>query len=586
MTPPSTRPMREDSLVIFGILEDQAAVDLMAKVFDRSGDELAVATDLAEGLARCASEVPDLVFLDVSMGRSAGLALVHHLKAVCPNSSIQAVTRPDTPEAGTQAVALGAEGLLMLPLSGDELLTAASAVRSRRAQAAERRQLEDEAATSRRGISLVTRVAGVANTNDRAVAARQLAEIFADATGANPVIIYLPAGERSKQLMIAHSEGDVRDAPSFCEEMDLLVYARNQDWRVVPLAAGAEKSGLTVLGGVSRDDSHDRIIDLIAAQAATTFALIGEREHSHRGAMKDPTSSAYTFAYFVDVAGREIDKARRHDRRFALATLSVETPSGHMAIAGSHPETPVAMVERILTAVRDTDILARVDDYEFYLLLPETGGIGAHSCRRRVMWQADGDDRRTPHGPELTMGVATYPHDGVDLSRLLRSAKHRAEACSRSVVRTQELKLMPLGEILDTVLWSIDENAETPETPRAIELPTVDVMGLAVAALAEALRGGETRVMATTQSGMSLGVAIKAYLGPGREDVLFTELDISDVPGCRDIDAVALVAEHGSYCLVGRREQGMIRALHSSDPLLVDLIMVRLGEAAGVRLPD
>src|SRR5690606_12073550 len=125
---------------------------------------------------------------------------------------------------------------------------------------------------------------------------------------------------------------------------------------------------------------------LVAGQAATTFALIGEREHSHRGAMKDPSSSAYTFAYFVDVAGREIDKARRHGRRFALATLAVdeEPPvvAGAAQPAGAAGPPSVASVERILGAVRDTDVLARVDEREFYLLLPETGGIGAHICRR------------------------------------------------------------------------------------------------------------------------------------------------------------------------------------------------------------
>ena len=76
-----------------------------------------------------------------------------------------------------------------------------------------------------------------------------------------------------------------------------------------------------------RSASLDGIVRLIATQAATAFALRVERERASSGAlMKDPASSAYSFAYYVDVAGREIDRARRHGRRFSIAHLSSAAP--------------------------------------------------------------------------------------------------------------------------------------------------------------------------------------------------------------------------------------------------------------------
>src|SRR5262249_46515647 len=91
-------------------------------------------------------------------------------------------------------------------------------------------------------------------------------------------------------------------------------------------------------------------------------------ERSQRAPIQDVGTSAYSFAYFVDLAGREIDLARRHGRRFALATVEVDPTA---KIEGR------AAVELVLAAVRDTDVVARADDQELLLLLPETGTKGA-----------------------------------------------------------------------------------------------------------------------------------------------------------------------------------------------------------------
>ncbi len=62
--------------------------------------------------------------------------------------------------------------------------------------------------------------------------------------------------------------------------------------------------------------------------------------------MKDPSSSAYTFAYFVDVAGREIDMARRHNRRFALATIGVQFEAVPLADVERRSWSPITCSPR------------------------------------------------------------------------------------------------------------------------------------------------------------------------------------------------------------------------------------------------
>jgi GGDEF domain-containing protein/ActR/RegA family two-component response regulator len=624
-------------LHVVAVVADAATIQLMHRTLDTSGDRLTVATDLAEGLARAASEVPDVVLVDVALGKNAGLAVVHHVRAISPGVQVYALARAEHLALGAQAVALGGTGVLMMPLSGDELLTALSDVRTRRAEREVRVRLEREAAASRRGVSVVTQVAEIAEARNRRDAAERLARLLVDSAGAKRALVYLPAGEGSRQLMRVSTAGNVPESPAFCDDMEVLSWAAEASLEVIRLTVRNEHMGLVLLGGAPRRGVVEPFpfVELMAAQAATALALIGEREKSHRGAMKDPSSSAYTFAYFVDVAGREIDKARRHGRRFALATLSIEPgveepagvepdglvgdrrPSAGLADAGTtqvpseplpsterandrpssdflHPREPsVEVAERVLSVVRDTDVLARVDETEFYLLLPETGGMGAHTCRRRILRQIGrARGQRQAPGPtfELTVGVATFPHDGSDLSQLLRVAKHRADASRNSVVRRLRLDRLALGDLVDALFWNLNDVAGTRdsgcELPRSVELPIMDLVGLAVAAVDEAARGGAVRVVATQHSGMCIGSAVRTALGTADDEIRFDAVDVSHVPGCGDLEALGIIAEHGAYSLVGRLERSVVRAVHAADPVFADLLVQRLGEAAGVRLVD
>lgn len=589
-----------DPLHVMAIVDEAPTMALMQAVFEGSGDDLVVATDLAEGLARAAAEVPEVVFIDVALGNGAGLALVHHIRTVSPTVSIYALAKQDTPELGSKVMALGGAGVLTFPITGDELLTAAGEVRRRLGEARERRRLFDEAQLVRQGAALVQRLAEAADAPSRSEAALRVAEVFSEATSATSALLYVPAGEGSTQLVRSATLGDPASAPAFCEEMDLHQHARAAGLDVVPLALKRQTSGLVALAGARRAlEEAPALVELLASQAATALALAQERERSNRGAMKDPGSSAYTFAYFVDVAGREIDKARRHGRRFALATIAfdhdAQAEASHVVDAGwgsgAQDVGSLEMAERLLDAVRDTDVLARVDQNEFYLLLPETGGTGAHTLRRRVLRHAPRTDGRRGgrDGVDLVMGCATFPHDGVDLSRLLRAAKQRAEAQQRSAVRRYRLDELPLTEILDVLLLragDAEKNGFGLEAPRRIELPLMDFIALGVAAAAEAVRTGSARLVATERGGMSLGAALRAQLDDDGDRVRIHTVDLSRHPDLGGVEALTIVCEVGAVALLASTEGSLTRAVHAADPLLTDLVTQRLGEASGERLFD
>ncbi len=616
---PNRAPIHEISLKVLAVIADEATHTLFSRVV--TTDELMLASELSEGIALAETGAPDVAFIDVGLGDGAGLAMVHHLKALAPEATVFALATRAELEAGAHAVALGGAGLFLLPLGGDEVLNAVGSVRLRFAERALRMQLEQESARSARAAGWIARVAELADARDRNAAAQQLAEVFVEATAAAAAAVYLTVGERSTELARSALTGPLDRAPAYGSEADILDFARREQLVVVPLALRRLSAGHLLLQkepgrssafpSVRRPDSSastsrrapllDGLVKLLATQATTALALLGERERSTVGAaMKDPATSAYSFAYYVDVAGREIDKAKRHGRRFTIATIVIEPDAtavperpDDLAFWRATPPPPSntlnpgQVAEHLLRAVRDTDILARVDENEFHLLMPETAGLEAHACHRRMLSRVAGSEKRAGYLPKgLLVGVATFPHDGQGLAQLLRIARRRADATKSSIMHRIPQDRRTIGEVF-SLLVRETPSAEGPSAisaPRALDLSVSDTVLLTTSVVRNALRGGAVLILVAHHDGLSLGAQVKALLASPRDDVVVHALDLRSSPGCDDIEALCVLAEHGAYALVGRNQGGFVKGIHAADPLLADFLAERLGRAAGLRV--
>jgi hypothetical protein len=118
----------------------------------------------------------------------------------------------------------------------------------------------------------------------------------------------------------------------------------------------------------------------------------------------------------------------------------------------------------------------------------------------------------------------------------------------------------------------------------------VDLLGLAATAVSEAVRGGNSRVVATQRAGVSIGAVVRGAFDrdsdrdpeSGRVDIV----DLGGMPGCSNLETLAVIAQHGAYALLGRVDGSTVEAAHAGDPLLVDLLIERLAEASGTRLGE
>jgi hypothetical protein len=111
------------------------------------------------------------------------------------------------------------------------------------------------------------------------------------------------------------------------------------------------------------------------------------------------------------------------------------------------------------------------------------------------------------------------------------------------------------------------------------------VFALAASALSEARRGGGVRVVATLRLASASAPPSAPPSDGSSVTCSSTWSYVAGVAGCRDLEALAVIAEHLLLRpRLGRNEHGRVRAIHAADPLLVDLLIQRLGEAARARL--
>ena len=171
-----------------------------------------------------------------------------------PRAMIYALANEKSLHIGAQAVALGGSGLIMMPPSGDELLNAAAETRARLAAVSERRNLEERAEFARRVAESAGRIAGLAECADRREAARKLAQIFAEMSGATAASVYIPACEGSTELVsIGNPRHDARTAPTFTDEMGLVHLCAAKRLRGDPALVRHLAEGHVLLSGMASE---------------------------------------------------------------------------------------------------------------------------------------------------------------------------------------------------------------------------------------------------------------------------------------------------------------------------------------------
>jgi diguanylate cyclase (GGDEF)-like protein len=590
-------------LVVAGAQSDS---EFALRVLEDNGDRAEACADVPEALARLSQEMFDLALVSMSMPRGDGLALVHHLRALYPDLDVVAMSAADEVEEAASAMALGVLCTMVTPLTGDEILVAADRARERRMLIAERLKLKAKVASSARRNETFARCAAFVAESDPITMGRRVLEACAAEVESTARALYLLEAGQDRMFRLA-IDGDPKALPEQINVRETHVKKGEVIGHVGTELNVLLSSGETVIGLIAVRRPHGEslplesyeLLEVVARLASASLTAARRVDAIARGGIKDPETGAYTFAYFGDVAAREIDRAVRHHREFALLTLGIPGVSA-LAQRASQVELSAlrrAVTQGVLAAVRDSDVVARIDDDEYYLLLPETGLLGALACRRRILERL----KRLPQDLEQTasglaanievtklqasVGVSVFPADGADLGLLLKLSRRRAERARQSEWHALGLEGRPFWESADRLLSGDADDPTGSGIGARASMPAELINRIALSLIRDAdknriagtlyLAGDPDLSAAVARAVMSArDLALRTWLlGPSqslRDPAAEIRLPLSDAR-LKSTSLILCITERGGYCLVAKRsDRGEVQAYHSSDLELVE----------------
>ncbi|UCE05376.1 MAG: PleD family two-component system response regulator [bacterium] len=161
-------------------------------------------------------------------------------------------------------------------------------------------------------------------------------------------------------------------------------------------------------------------------------------------AITDGLTELYNYRYFKQQLSQEIIRAKRHNTKVSIAMIDIDYFKNYNDTHG-HPAGDLVLktiAELLRNNIRKIDVAARYGGEEFALILVETdrpaAGFVASKIKNLVERQKFNYEETQPNGKlTISMGVATFPHDGMtpdDLVKIADQRLYRAKKAGRNRV--------------------------------------------------------------------------------------------------------------------------------------------------------
>jgi diguanylate cyclase (GGDEF)-like protein len=596
--------------------------ELFADALSAAGHSVETAGSADEALSRLAEARFDLLLTDLVMPGRDGLDLVREARQRDPDLAAVAITGRQDVRLAVQAMKDGCADFLLKPIEAERLAAVVSKAIAHARLEREHGLLLSENVEFLKRQALYRESLKLLATLDLEKLQELALQVLMRLTDAQGAALWL-ADERGALTLRAYRGLVDRAglAPTLDPQAAPLAGAFASGRPVeapgappgeavyVTLAADEEPLGVVLLTDrASGAFGHD---DQVAAQAVGDFTGIALRnarrfQALERVGLRDKDSGAYNLSYFVDYAGKEFYKARRYGRAFSLVVLSIDNVEQLRKVGGRDRWRRALreLVGAVARVARDADILAKVSEGEYYVLLPETDAFGAHMFLRRANEEIRGEPvirELEAQAPLLfSGGGATFPRDGEDFDELLHWARARVEAQRGSLVRKRHLDDLPRSafwELCDLLLQgdgpvpATSPSARVPADPERFALAQREAAReLARDPLARGLlylgtTGGTSRApllaaLPPADGGARAGDAAPhiTLLGP-RGDAppvdhpLVTEVFLDGDQRLAGHAFLLLLTEQSAYAWLSGPDG---RAFHTSDVPLVDALVARL----------
>jgi diguanylate cyclase (GGDEF)-like protein len=233
---------------------------------------------------------------------------------------------------------------------------------------------------------------------------------------------------------------DVGADPRYHPSVDSLPGLRTSACLAAPLKV--RDAILGVLVAVNRidaspfDERHLRVLSLLANQTAIAIENAKLFRRAEQLAVTDDLTQVYNYRFLKMGLRREVKRAARFSQKFSILMIDVDNlkryndRNGHLR--GSEVLRQVAQI--VVKEARSIDLVAKYGGDEFVVILPQTAREGACVLADRVKSSVAiaAFPLVTPGIITVSLGVATYPENGITAGELLESADIALYAAKQS----------------------------------------------------------------------------------------------------------------------------------------------------------
>jgi FixJ family two-component response regulator/GGDEF domain-containing protein len=435
--------------------------ELVEGLLSDEGYEVRTVASGEEALHVLEAEDFEIVLTDLVMPGIDGTELVRRVKERRPDQEIVMVTGVVDVKAAVEAMKLGATDYILKPFDRGLLIEAVDKILARRQLRDEHARLIEENLEFMAVLSLFERAAALFSTLAVEPLAERIIEGLCLETRAQTGVLWVADRVGASRMQLVGARGLVRveDEPETIEREKALA-----EW-----CAGLA-SGATTRATLSEHGDGDALYVAVRFAGETVgLVRLADRLHGERfsepdrsmaekfcefGAialnnairfralerrsLRDPDTKAYTSTYFEDAVRNEIQKAHRFGHRFSILRLAPPTAASASGAEGDSASERLlrvqAMVSRLETALRATDLLATSEGEGYSILLPQTDALGAGILAQRIR-RALAESEEGEGAP--LMSCVTFPVDGTQLDGLLELLDARIEQTRESLLVTR-----------------------------------------------------------------------------------------------------------------------------------------------------
>jgi len=157
---------------------------------------------------------------------------------------------------------------------------------------------------------------------------------------------------------------------------------------------------------------------------------------NEKGSITDALTEVYNFRYLKTALRREVRRASRFRQELSVLMLDVDHLKTYNEafgeLKGSLLLKEIALV--LAQQVRSFDVLAKMGEDEFMVILPQTSREGASEVaeRMRAAIERQGFSNSTPGAVTISVGTASFPHDATEIRDLVAAAKRAVRSAKEN----------------------------------------------------------------------------------------------------------------------------------------------------------